>query len=109
MTPKEYRGYRSSDTSLLDVYFGGKIDQISRDAESRAEHYGSEALEVIDHVKRGIAVPQHRLNDLVLQFMRRTSAAKKTREVVNRLTKPEAEEIPSFEDQEAFSDGIRII
>lgn len=105
MNPERY--------SLLEVYLGGSTKHIEADLASRPKHYGAGYLELLERHKRGEKIPVQRLNDLVLQYIRPTEAAKEQRRITTQKTatsqRPLRTEIPVFEEQQAIKGAIILI
>jgi hypothetical protein len=85
--------------SLWQTY--GEPSQLLSDMQKRPEHYSAEQREYIEILNRLRAgeVPAQKLDELVLQMVRPTSAAATTREALTTATRPAMHD-SSFEDQD---------
>lgn len=100
--------------SLLEIYLGGSTRHIEADMAQRPDHYGAGYVELVERRRRGEEVPVHRLNDLVLQYMRPTAAAKEQRRSTTAHSaaarRPmRAKDLPAFEEQQLMKDAIVLI
>lgn len=107
MNPERY--------SLLEIYFADfGTRPIEDDMAKRPDHYGANYRELVERIRRGEKVPVTRTNDLVMQYLRPTEAARATKALTRKKTaaarRPmRAKDLPAFEEQQSIKGAIVLI
>jgi hypothetical protein len=102
--PEEVR----TPQTLVDMYLNGDFTKLFADTKDRPEHYTPRQREIVEarHLGRDLnpEPTTAEINDLVLELVRATDTAKKSRDIIQRVTTPDVADVAefgdSFEDQD---------